>query len=70
MSEIKLLISQHAAEKMLWLGISKREVMEAIAKGSKFKQTDGFLASYKYLRVAYKKLGNNIFKIKTVYVER
>ena len=70
MAEISLFITKHATEKMLWLGVSKQQVAEAIVKGSKFNQTDGFLASYKYLRVAYKKLGRNSYKVKTVYVER
>ncbi len=70
MPDIELFISQHASEKMLWLGLTKEQVREAIIKGSKFRQTDGFLASYRYVRVAYKKIGNNAYKVKTVYVER
>lgn len=69
MAKIALRLSQHATDKIFWLGVTKQQVAEAIAKGSKFRQTDGFLASYRYLRVAYKKIGENTYKVKTVYLE-
>ena len=69
MVEIKLKITKHANDKMMWLGISEEDVKEAILRGSKFKQTDGYLAIYTYLKVAYKKLNKNVYKIKTVMIE-
>ncbi len=66
---IELKISKHAADKMLWLGITREQVKEAIIKGAKFKQTEGYLSKYRYLNVAYKKIGLNIYKIKTIYVD-
>jgi len=69
MLEIKLKITKHANDKMLWLGISEEEVKKAIMRGSKFKQTDGYLAIYTYLRIAYKKLNKNVYKIKSVMIE-
>jgi len=68
--DIKLKITKHASDKMMWLGITKEQIKEAITKGSKFKQTDGYLSIYGYLKVAYKIIGENSYKIKTVYVER
>ena len=69
MTEIELKISKHAADKMLWLGITKEQVKYAIVKGSKFKQTDGVLSKFRYLNVAYKKIGQNVYKVKTVYMD-
>ncbi|MBI3051968.1 hypothetical protein HYY74_05940 [Candidatus Woesearchaeota archaeon] len=66
---IELKISRHAADKMLWLGITKEQVKEAIVKGAKFRQTEGHLSKFRYLNVAYKKTGLNVYKVKTVYVE-
>ncbi len=69
MPDAELKISRHAADKMLWLGISKEQVKEAIVKGAKFKQTDGYLSKFRYLNVAYRKIGPNLYKVKTVYVD-
>lgn len=69
MSQIKVKISRHAADKMLWLGVSLQQVKESIIKGSKFRQTEGFLSKYRYLNVSYKKIGENTYKVKTVYID-
>ncbi len=65
---MRLEITKHAKEKMVLHGISKEEIMKAITQGAKFQQTDGLLAKYGYIRVAYKKRGNT-YRIKTVFVE-
>lgn len=54
---------------MAELAISKEDIKRAIKMGPKVKQTDGFLSSYAYLKVAYKKIGENVYKIKTVYID-
>ena len=69
MTEIKLKITKHANDKMMWLGITKQEVKRAILRGSKFKQTNGYLAAYSYIKVAYKKEAKNSYKIITVYID-
>lgn len=69
MTEIGLKISKHAQDKMLWLGVTEERVKEAIARGAQFRQTDGFLAKYRYLSVAYKRLGKKVYKVKTVYID-
>ena len=66
---MQLKITKHAKEKMIALGISIEEAKKAIKHGSKTKQTDGFLACYTYYCVAYKIIGNKIYKIKTVYIK-
>lgn len=53
---------------MIALGISIDEVKRAINEGSKTKQTEGFLACYSYYCVAYKIIGEKVYKIKTVYL--
>ena len=63
---MKLLLTKHARFKMSELGISKEQIKEAIKRGSKFRQTEGLLAKYSYFAVAYRKIGDDIYKIKTV----
>lgn len=65
---IEIIISKHAKEKMVIHGITKEQIKVAIERGAKIKQTEGYLASYTYLKVAYKKIGENTYKIKTVFV--
>ena len=69
MDSLKLKITKHANDKMLWLGITEEQIKKAITQGAKFKQTDGYLAKYTYITVAYKKIGENYYKIKTVFVD-
>ena len=52
-------ISKHAKEK----------IKRAIKMGSISRQTDGYLATYTYIKVAYKKRGD-VYRIKTVFVEK
>ena len=68
-TENDLKITAHAAEKMLLEGISMGQICRALERGSKFQQTEGYLCSYLYFSVAYKKIGNK-YKIKTVYINK
>ena len=63
-------ITEHAKFKMYEEGIKEEMIREAIQKGSKFKQSDGYLSVYKYYSVAYKIIGKGIFKIKTVFINK
>ena len=54
---------------MAGLGIDIKNIKKAIAFGSKTSQTDGFLSCYSYYCVAYKRIGEKIYKIKTVYIK-
>lgn len=65
---MELLITQHAREKMTARGIEEEQVRKIIMYGSKVKQTDGYLANYTYMSVAYKKLPDGRYKIKTVMI--
>lgn len=64
---MQLKITKHAQGKMSAFAISKDMIKDAIKGGAKFKQTDGLLVKYKYFSVAYKKIGKDVYKIKTVY---
>ncbi len=67
--DIKLKLTKHADDKRRLEGITISQIKSAIKKGSITKQTDGYLARYTYIKVAYKKIGKNTYKIKTVFVD-
>jgi hypothetical protein len=69
MNDITLSISRHANDKMMWLGITEEQIKKAIVQGAKFKQTEGYLAKFTYISVAYKIIGPNQYKIKTVFID-
>ena len=64
-----ILVTKHAQDKMNIEGISLGQVIEALERGSKFQQTDGFLSVYNYYSVAYKKIDKK-YVIKTVFLNR
>ena len=64
-----LQISKHAKEKMDSEGIDEEQIKRAIKMGSLSRQTDGYLATYTYINIAYKKRGD-VYRIKTVFVEK
>ena len=68
MGEIKLYFTEHAKQRMAEFGINKEFVIKAITQGSKFRQTDGYLATYSQIAVAYKIIGPNTYKIKTAFI--
>jgi len=53
---------------MILRGIDKEQIIRAIQRGAKVRQTDGLLAIYAYIRVAYKTRGDK-YIIKTVMVD-
>ena len=64
-----LQISKHAKEKMDIEGVDEEQIKRAIKMGSISRQTDGYLATYTYINVAYKKRGD-VYRIKTVFVDK
>ena len=66
---IILKITKHANDKMMWLGIDEEQVKKTISQGAHFKQTEGNLAKYAYINVAYKNINENTYLIKTVYID-
>ena len=66
-TEDNLVITRHAQEKIHVEGISIQQIIEALERGSKYQQTDGFLAVYSYYSVAYRIIGKK-YLIKTVFI--
>ena len=68
MLEKGIVYKKHALDMMTDRGITKKQIEAALERGSKFKQTDGFLAKYSYYSVAYEIRGDK-YIIKTVYID-
>lgn len=66
---MKLQLSIHAKEKMDKEGIDEEQIKLAIKRGSIARQTDGYLATYTYFSVAYKRRGD-LYRIKTVFTNK
>ncbi|MDI6737075.1 MAG: hypothetical protein QME12_00990 [Nanoarchaeota archaeon] len=64
---MRLKISPHALGTMVVKGIDEEMIRRAIKQGAISKQTDGLLARYTYVEVAYKTRGD-LYIIKTVKV--
>lgn len=66
---MKLILTIHAKNRMDHHGITEKEIWNTLKMGAKTPQTDGFVAVYTYIRVAYKVRGEN-YIIKMVMIER
>ncbi len=62
-----IILSEHAKKRMAEKAITLEQIKRAITQGAKVRQTDGFLAIYTYLEIAYKIRGNK-YIIKTVKI--
>lgn len=62
-----LVLTKHAKEQMAKRAINREQIIRAIKQGAKIRQTDGFLALYGYIKVAYKTRGDK-YIIKTVVI--
>ena len=51
---MEFVFTLHAKQQMVERGINKWQVINAIKKSGKIMQTDGLLASYGYIKVAFK----------------
>ena len=65
---MQYILTIHANERMDKCGITFDQVVTAIQRGAKTKQTDGFLVVYTYIRVAYAIRGEKCI-IKTVMIQ-
>lgn len=66
---MELILTKHAQERMDRYGITEDQILLTIKRGAKIPQTEGFLAVYTYIRIAYKIVGDK-YIIKTVMIER
>lgn len=65
---MRIIITKHARDMMFERGIDEDQIKRTIKLGAKTKQKEGYLTVYTYLGAAYKKLGENVYKIKTVMI--
>lgn len=66
---MQLIITKHAQERMDLNGISEEQIKMTIQRGARIPQTEGFLAIYTYIRIAYKICGDK-YIVKTVMIEK
>jgi hypothetical protein len=59
----RIMFSRHARQRMILRGISGREVVEAIRKGTKRSQDGKIVAAYLYFEVVYVLRGDDILVI-------
>ena len=64
---MRLIITLHASQRMTKHGIDENQIIRAIKQGAISKQTDGLMARYTYIEVAYKVIGDR-YIIKTVKI--
>lgn len=64
---MKLILTYHAKQRMAQHAVSLDQIKTAIKQGSKVHQTDGLLAKFGYLEIAYK-IRNEKYIIKTVKI--
>ncbi len=62
-----IILTEHAKIRMAQKAINVEQIKRAIQQGAKIKQTDGLLAIYADIEVAYK-IRNEKYIIKTVKV--
>lgn len=60
---MRILFSRHARVRMVERGISATEVRQAILKGTKRRQEDRIVASYRYFEVVYRREDDLVFVI-------
>lgn len=63
MREIKIVLSEHAIEQARERGVSIQEIQETIRKGAKFFQNGKIVASFRHIKVVFKKLKDEYFII-------
>lgn len=64
---MRIILTEHAKEQMDLRGIEEHQIEKAIKRGSKTRQTDGWLGIYEYIAVAYT-IRRNKYIIKTVMI--
>ena len=66
---MRLKLTRHAKERMINRGITIEQIKRAIKMGATIKQTDGYESSYSYFLVDWKKIGDDVYKIKTIKIK-
>ena len=66
---LRIKLTRHAKERMISRGLTKEQIKRAIKMGARIKQTDGYESSYTYFIVDWKKIGDDVYKIKTIKIK-
>ncbi len=66
---MRLLITRHAKERMVSRGLTFEQVKIAIQRGATTKQTEGYESHYSYYSVCWKKIGEDVYKVKTIKIK-
>jgi len=66
---MRLKLTRHAKQRMISRGITTEQIKRAIRMGATIKQTDGYESSYSYFLVDWKKIGDDVYKIKTIKIK-
>ena len=66
---MRIIISKHARYQMEQRGIEGELILKALKRGSKTKQTNGYLSVYCYVAVAYKFTKKGDILVKTVMIQ-
>ena len=64
-----LKLTRHAKIRMISRGITVEQIKRAIKMGATVRQTDGYESSYSFFLVDWKKIGDDVYKIKTVKIK-
>lgn len=60
---MRILFSRHARVRMVERGISATEVRQAVLKGTKRRQDDRIISSFRYFEVVYRRDDDLVFVI-------
>jgi len=66
---LRIKLTRHAKERMINRGLTIEQIKRAIRMGARIKQTDGYESSYTYFIVDWKKIGEDVYKIKTIKIK-
>ncbi|MAF35354.1 hypothetical protein CMO91_05940 [Candidatus Woesearchaeota archaeon] len=64
-----IVLTKHAQDMMIERGVSMVLLRQALARGSKYKQRSGWLATYSYVIIAYH-VKRNCYIVKTVMIRK
>lgn len=64
---MELILTKHVKKRMAEKGVTITQIKAVIRRGAKVRQTDGFEATYTYIKVAFKIIGEK-YIIKTIKI--
>ncbi len=66
--KLRLILTKHVKRRMAEKGVTIEQIKTVIRRGAKVRQTDGFEATYTYIKVAFKVMGDK-YIIKTIKID-